>query len=437
MTAWTLGLLTSGLLLFVFLASWAAYSLRGFSRARLEVLCDEQQQPDRFLEIQQQRPALLMSVEVLLQPLMVGVVTSGIAWGQLLEVSLADMSRSAQFDYVLRWLALIASLWGARLVLPMGLGRAAGESFLVQAWPMLLFVKRVTWPLTGLIIWVDTLLHRLFDVDESDINDPEQIVEEINSMLSAAVGVGVIHKNSGQMLQRVIEFQDADVASVMTPRTEMFCVTNGASFDAALQVVIDSGHTRLPLIGKSADDVLGVLHAKDMLEFVGKERREIPPLTQIAREPYYVPKTTSISNLLDSMNRKRLHLAMVLDEFGGIAGLVTMEDLLEEIVGEIVDEYDEVEVDPIRRMSSTVVEVASRTHIDDLVEEFGYELPEDRDYDTIGGFTYSTLGRVPTLGEQFEYGHLRFTVLDCDVRKIRRLRIEFDAALQAVAQDEE
>lgn len=432
-----LGMLTIGLLLFVFLISWAAYSLRGVSRARLEELCNELGQPDRFVEILQERPVLLLAVEILLVPMFVGFVASSIAWGNLLSLHFDDASWGARFDYGMRWFGMIAALLGARLILPIGLGRAAGESFIVQAWPLLLFVKRVTSPLTGLVNWVDTLLHRMLDVDEPDINDPEQIVREVEAMIQAGVGAGVIHKNAGQMLERVVELQDADVAQVMTPRTEMFCVTDGIGFDAALKVVIDSGHTRLPLIGKSADDVLGVLYAKDMLKHVGKRADEIPSLTQIAREPFYVPETTSISTLVDSMNRKRIHLAMVLDEFGGIAGLVTMEDLLEEIVGEIVDEYDEHEADPIRRVSSTVVEVAARTHIDDLVEEFGYELPEDRDYDTIGGFTYSTLGRVPTLGEQFAYGNLRLTVLDCGVRKIHRLRLEVDESLQPVTQDEE
>lgn len=437
MSSLALGMLTLGLLLLVFLASWAAYSLRSFSRARLEELCNERGQPARFVEIHHQRPVLLLAVEVLLVPMFVGYVAASIAWGDLLTPHFNDPNWSVRIDYGMRWFGLIAALLGARLILPIGLGRAAGESFIVQAWPMLLFVKRVTSPLTGLVNWVDTLLHRMFDVDEPDITDPEHIVEEVGAMIQAGVGAGVIHQNAGQMLERVVELQDADVAQVMTPRTEMFCVADGVSFDTALQTVIESGHTRLPLIGKSADDVLGVLYAKDMLKYVGKRADVIPSLARIAREPFYVPETTSISTLLDSMNRKRLHLAMVLDEYGGIAGLVTMEDLLEEIVGEIVDEYDEFEADPIRRISSTIVEVAARTHIDDLVEEFGYELPEDRDYDTIGGFTYSILGRVPTLGELFEYGNLRVTVLDCDVRKIRRLRIELDESLQPVTQDEE
>ncbi len=437
MSPLALGILTMGLLLLVFLASWAAYSLRGFSQSRLQELCHSRNQPERFIEIQQQRASLLVAVEILLIPFLVGVIASGIAWGELLKPHAVENEWNSWFDYGLRWLGLVASLLGARLILPSGLGRAAGESFIVQAWPMLLFVKRMTSPLTWLVNWVDTLLHRLFDVDEPDINDPEQIVDEVRAMIAAGVGTGVIHKNAGQMLEQVVELQDADVAQVMTPRTEMFCVSDGLTFETALQTVIQSGHTRLPLIGKSADDVLGVLYAKDMLKFVGTPAPNIPPLSRIAREPFYVPETTSIGNLLDSMNRKRQHLAMVLDEFGGIAGLVTMEDLLEEIVGEIVDEYDEFEADPIRRISSTTVEVAARTHIDDLVEEFGYELPEDRDYDTIGGFTYSTLGRIPTLGEQFEYGSLRVTVLDCGVRKIHRLRLELDESLQPVTQDEE
>ena len=169
-----------------------------------------------------------------------------------------------------------------------------------------------------------------------------------------------------------------------------------------------------------------------MLKFIGEPPANIPTLRQICREPFYIPETTSIDKLLNEMNRKRQHMAVVLNEYGGIAGLVTMEDLLEEIVGEIVDEYDEVEADRIRRISATVNEVDARVSVSDLVEEFSYELPEERDYDTIAGFTYSCLGRVPVLGEIFEWGTLRFTVLACDARRIQRLRIELDESLTPV-----
>jgi CBS domain containing-hemolysin-like protein len=190
------------------------------------------------------------------------------------------------------------------------------------------------------------------------------------------------------------------------------------------------------VIGESTDDIKGILYAKDLLQYVDCPPDEMPSISEICRDAMYVPETTGVDRLLETMNRKRVHMAIVLDEYGGVAGLVTMEDLLEEIVGEIVDEDDEEEVDPVRRLSPTINEVDGRVHIDDLVEEFNYDLPEDRDFDTIGGFVFSQLGRIPEVSETLEYGKLRFTILEADPRRILKLRIECDDSLNPVGRDE-
>jgi CBS domain containing-hemolysin-like protein len=154
------------------------------------------------------------------------------------------------------------------------------------------------------------------------------------------------------------------------------------------------------------------------------------------REPYYVPETMGIDTLLQTLKRQRVHLAIVLDEYGGVAGLVSLEDILEEIVGEIADEYDLAVAEQIDMISPGVMELDARVHVDDLNERFEYGLPEDGDFETIGGFVFSILGRIPVSGEDFTWQNLRFTVLDADKRKINRLRIEVDYSLTSAASGE-
>src|SRR5262249_2977933 len=174
-------------------------------------------------------------------------------------------------------------------------------------------------------------------------DDAAVVGDEIRAVVDEGRREGVIESDAGQMIHRVMELQDEDVAAIMTPRTEMFCIDVESSLDEARLKLIESGHSRVPVIGESTDDILGLLYAKDFLKAVGPHRSgdPIPVLRDLLREPVYVPVTTQIPALLELLKRKKVHIAIVLDEYGGVAGLVTMEDILEEIVGEIADEFDD------------------------------------------------------------------------------------------------
>jgi len=190
------------------------------------------------------------------------------------------------------------------------------------------------------------------------------------------------------------------------------------------------------VIGETTDDIIGILYAKDLLKHVNSTNDKTITLADIVREPFYVPETTGIANLLETMKRKRVHLAIVVDEYGGVAGLVTMEDVLEENVGEIVDEYDAAEGTGINTTGPNVTEVEARVHIDELNEQFDYCLPEEGDYDTIGGFVFTQLGRIPEPNDTLTWNLLRITVLEADKRKVGKLRIELDQSLAAAASEE-
>jgi CBS domain containing-hemolysin-like protein len=181
----------------------------------------------------------------------------------------------------------------------------------------------------------------------------------------------------------------------------MISIAAALPWPEALQQVINSGHTRIPAYGKNRDDIVGILYIKDLLPELAKPLPErMEPWTKLLRQPVFVPETKPVNALLQDFQRGRHHMALVLDEYGGVSGVVTMEDVLEEIVGEIVDEYDDEELKPIRPLGEGVCESLGRVHIDEINEQLGLELPEDADFDTIGGFVFSELGHIPVVGEE-------------------------------------
>ncbi len=429
--------LCAALLALQLYASIACYSLRGFSRAELDELCKERGKENRFLDILKNREAALVACETILVVASLAFVSIVVLhWNLLLQTGAQPTLVSEWFDFAMRWVVLLALLLAFGIVFPRSVAQVSGESFLYRAWPLIQSVVTVLGPVIRLATQIDTIFHRLYDVDQTDPNDPESLTDEIRSVVDAGERMGAINASTGSMIDQVMDLQDAVVASVMTPRTEMRFIRADMTIAESRAEILDSRHTRIPVIGDSTDDIKGILYAKDLLQYVDCPPDEVPPIAEICRDAMYVPETTAVDRLLETMNRKRVHMAIVLDEYGGVAGLVTMEDLLEEIVGEIVDEDDEEEVDPVQRLSPTINEVDGRVHIDDLIEEFNYDLPDDQDFDTIGGFVFSQLGRIPAVSETFEYGMLRFTILEADPRRILKLRIECDDSLNPVGRDE-
>lgn len=437
MTA-TAALLTGLLLLTaLFMSALVAASLRSYSHARLDEICRQRGCESLFFEVMRTAEPVLVAFDVLQQFLALSFVLYCVARGSLLSLDRTGDGTPDWPGFIAAWTGLILTVPVFGNFIPRGLARVTGEAFLVRVWPFVAIVVALMRPFVALSGAIHALLHRLYGLPELKPDDPQRLGEEIHSVVEAGRRLGAIRPLASSMISQILALTDSDVGAVMTPRTRMCCLQSGMSMEEARLAVLEAGHTRMPLIGQSTDDIIGIIYAKDILKFVGASGSNPPPLASICREAFYVPETTSIDRLLDTMNRRRVHLAIVLDEYGGVAGLVTMEDLLEEIVGEIVDEYDEVEVDPIQRHSETVIDVDARVRVDDLIAEFQYDLPTERDYDTIAGFVFSQLFRVPRAGESFEHGNLRFTVQEADPRRILRLRIERDETLQPVGQDEE
>ncbi len=415
------------------LTALACYALRDFSRSRLDEICRIHKNAKRFGVILKQYERALLAAEIVDALVTITFIVTAVVW--LGIPSLSGGSQSAWLIFAVKWLAVGAGLLFGVVLLPWSIARVAGEAFLFRAWPVVSGTVVVLRPVVSLAQLIDKILHRIGGRDEPSNGDEATLAEEIRTVVDEGQRGGILESGARTMIHRVMELNEEDVAAVMTPRTDMFCIAAAATLEQARQQLLEAGHTRVPVIGKSTDDIIGILYAKDLLKHM-QTVEDAPKLAGVVREPFYVPETTGLDTLLETMKRKHVHLAIVLDEYGGVAGLVTLEDILEEIVGEIEDEYDTAEAEPIQRIEPGVAEVEARVHIDDLNEQFEYGIPEDSDYDTIGGFVSAFLGRIPESGESFTWKHLRFNVLEADKRKLVKLRIEVDDTLAAVSADE-
>lgn len=416
-------LLAGLLIVMAVLGCFTCESLRSFSRSRLDEACWQIGRRERLSVI------LRRSVEAFLAAgliTIVGVVLLAAIAGVRVANDVTDETGgSAWIAVVSESVVVIAGFVLAFFLLPWCLARVTGERYLARVWPALEVLIRITKPYVSLAKRFDAFMHRLWGLKEPGENKVELLTREIKSVVELGQREGVLAAQARRMIERVIALQQEDVAAVMRPRTDMHCIDSSATLDEARRRMIEAGHSRMPVIGKSADDLIGILYAKDLLRHLSNGNHDGNlRLKDIVREPFYVPETAGIDKLLESMKRRRIHLAIVLDEYGGVAGLVTMEDVLEQIVGDIVDEYDTTEDTGIRQTAPGSVEVASWVRIDDLDEQFGFDFPDDEDYDTIGGFMYARLGRIPKKRDVLNWNQLRLTVLDADKRRIGKIRID-------------
>ncbi|MEO8695150.1 MAG: hemolysin family protein [Acidimicrobiales bacterium] len=244
--------------------------------------------------------------------------------------------------------------------------------------------------------------------------------QELLGIVQHAAADDVIEHGERELIESVIEFGDTIAREVMVPRTDMLTVARSSTITGAMDVAIGRGFSRLPVVGDDIDDIVGMAYVKDM---TGAERagRGNEPVTTVMRAPQFVPETKKADQLLELMQAGKFHLAIVVDEYGGTAGLVTLEDLLEELVGDIRDEYDREE--PLHEtLADGAVRVHGRLSISDLNELLDSNLPDD-DWDTVGGLIFNTLGHVPDVGETVDVDSYRFRVERLQGRRITRVRV--------------
>src|SRR5579864_4775561 len=260
--------------------------------------------------------------------------------------------------------------------------------------------------------------------EEEDEEDDAASHEEIEAFIDVGTREGIIEPEQGEWLSNIVDFPETQARSVMTPRIDMVCAPVDSSLDALAERFVESGHTRIPLYQDSIDHIVGVLHIVDLLKAL---RAPSPPagaeIRELLKPPLFIPETKLLADLLEELQARFQQMAIVVDEYGGTAGLVTVEDLVEEIVGEISDEHEDAQPAERTPLGDGAWRLDGRAHIDVLYELFGVEI-EDAEYETVAGLIFSALGHVPHAGEGVEQAGLRFTVEEVANRRIKSLRVE-------------
>ena len=256
--------------------------------------------------------------------------------------------------------------------------------------------------------------------------------EEVIHVLEEGERSGAIDKTEHELIKSILEFTDTTVKEVMVPRTDVFAVDISMERDRLLQSLIDQGYTRVPVFRESIDNIIGIIYTKDLIGML--EHRDLIILQDVIRPAYLVPESKKISLLLKELQKNRHHMAIVIDEFGGTEGIITIEDIVEEIVGEIRDEYDEEQNDVETSSDGTVV-VNGGMSIHDFNERFKTGIPENSEYDTISGFLHNQTDRIPELHEEIKFENVSFTVAKKNERRIRQLKIKISPKETAPADE--
>lgn len=310
------------------------------------------------------------------------------------------------------------------VAIPSAWAKYTGEKILVHTYGLLLIFSILTYPIQFILRIHDIIVKRLAGITEANHQDEqEEKQEEFLNVVEQGKMEGVVDAEEQEMIENVLELDETDVDKIMTPRTDIVAIKADTDFETVLKIINDAGHSRIPVYEDNIDKIIGLVYAKDLLSELGKDSKKFR-LPDKLRDAYFVPETKSLRELLHEFQNQKLHIAVVLDEYGGTAGIITIEDIIEEVMGEITDEYEDKPPQSIIRIDDSTIEVDARVHIDDINEEMDIELPEDQDYDTIGGFVFSHLGNIPVRNETFEYENLKFTITDAESRKINRLRIK-------------
>ncbi len=398
-------------------------------RSRLAQLGEEGQRSVRAVERLKDNPGRFLAV-IQIGITFLGFLASAFAAVSIvdgLEATLATFGPIAEFAGVIALvivtgiLTLFTIVFGELVPKQIGLAHAERVS-LAAAW-LIDGLGTILGPLVAILTWLTRQVSRLF---AADVTAQERIsADELRLIIEQGGEQGILEAEEEQMIHAVIELGERKVHEVMVPRVAIASLPQQASLEEAIELIVQAGHSRIPVYQESIDEIVGILYAKDLLPYLKPDAPPRPPLRKLLRPPVLVPESMSIDDLLHELQRRKVHIAIVLDEYGGTAGLVTIEDLLEEIVGEIQDEYD-VEEPLVVQISDDEARVDGRLDVDELLELFDLddvELEDDEEYDTVGGLLYHRVGGVPAPGDTIEVEGLRLTVETTDGRRVGKVLV--------------
>jgi CBS domain containing-hemolysin-like protein len=400
------------------LAAVQARAVRGAQRQVIQELCVRRSRPERYEEIIGAAETIAFIAASVV--VVAAVAATLLAFG--LERPPAPEPLAGELAAVGGWILLA---WLLLVVVPMLLVRLAGPWIVVATWQVWRPIVRLGGPVVTQLGRLAVMLSGIFG--RPGTPESERPQDELRLVVDEAHREGRLEDQARDMIRGVIGLDEVRVARVMTPRTSIVSIAVATPWEEAVRTAAASGHTRLPVWSGSPDEVVGILHIRDVLGMLAEgfaADAPAPALRPLLRPPWFVPESMSVQALLREFQRGNTHMAIVTDEFGGVSGIVTIEDALEEIVGEIADEHDEAFADGIRMLSEQAGEVLANVRIAEVNRRFGVALPEERDYDTLGGFVFHECGRIPEIGERLETHGARLEVLAATRRRIDLVRVE-------------
>ena len=306
-------------------------------------------------------------------------------------------------------------------ILPALVARNSGDSILARFLPSFNVIQIPFAALIHLLESIRRVFGRVFRLRESSRAE-RRILAGLRQVLQDSPIDGELDDTEREFIENVMEFRDVDAMEVMTPRTEIEAVELRSGLEAAAALVTECGHSRIPVYDESLDSIVGFFTARDLVKAVpeGSQR----DLADVIRPAYFIPETKRVSELLAEFRKEKLKLAIVLDEYGGTAGIVTMGDILEELVGDIPDEFDSDEPEAIHKLGEDHYEVDATLRVSEANEELELELPEEEDFETLAGFVLSELGHFPKEGEKFAWKDCEISVAEANDRRVLKLRIQ-------------
>jgi CBS domain containing-hemolysin-like protein len=324
-------------------------------------------------------------------------------------------------DLVVAIVAAALPLWLVTSVIAGALAEHAALGLIVRGMPLLWLLQGVALPLSWIVRALDEAVRRLTGANVRSSAGSGELLRTIEESQRQ----GEIDPEAATLLENVVEFTGTAVSEVMTPRTEVQGLEYTDDLSVIRAEIAEGGHSRIPVFRESLDDIAGILYVKDLMGYLGEAVREFR-LQPLLRQPIRVPETKRVAELLKDFQRSEVHMALVIDEYGGTSGLVTIEDVLEEIVGEIRDEHEPVdEADPeLVAVGDGTAIVDGRVRVNEVNAALGLELPEDESFDTVAGLLLAEFGRVPASGESLESFGARFTILEATPTQIMKVRVE-------------
>lgn len=425
------------------LFAMAEAALLSVRRSRIEQLVEEGNRSAKLVSQMLSEPTRMLST-LQVGITLVGLFSAGAAaesavrpFARFLQTRfpdtlLADHATAVAFVLVILTVSLLTLVLGE--ITPKSLAILHAERIaLLSAWPMR-SLQVATLPIVALVTRLSNLLVRPFGGTAS-FHSAVLSEDELRLLVEQSEEHGVIETEEKEMIHNVFDFGETVVRKVMTPRLDITAVEADASIEELIQIVTESGHSRLPVYEGDMDNIIGVVHVKDVLK--GISGKQPPPgIRDLMRPPYFIPENKRVDDLLAELRRNKTPFAIVRDEYGAVAGVVTIEDLLEEIVGDIQDEYDKEEAPTIKQIDARTSIIDGRMTLDDFNERFDVALPME-EADTLGGFVFGLMGHQPVQGETAQWDGLEFRVEATDGKRIQKVRVVRTPAPQPASAEEE